>query len=56
MDIDAFTRREAMLRLREVLIAAEEDRLAGKKAYSIDEVSRLMQETNCRQEYRCLLH
>jgi len=45
MDINAFTRREAMLRLREVLIAAEEDRLAGRKAYSIDEMSRLMQET-----------
>ena len=45
MDIDAFTRREAMCRLRETLITAEEDRLAGRKAYSIDEISELMQKT-----------
>ena len=42
MDIDAFTRRESMLRLRENLVAAEESRLSGKKGYSIDEVSDMM--------------
>jgi len=31
MDITAFVRRESMLRLRETLVAVEEDRLAGKK-------------------------
>ncbi|MDD4238359.1 MAG: type II toxin-antitoxin system prevent-host-death family antitoxin [Desulfotomaculaceae bacterium] len=42
MDIEAFARRESMLRLRENLIAAEEDRLIGKSGYSIDEVSSMM--------------
>jgi len=44
MDIDAFSRREQMLRLREHLIAAEEERLNGKSGYSIDQtVSRMRQ-------------
>ena len=30
MDIEAFTRREKMLKLREELLAVEEDRLAGR--------------------------
>jgi hypothetical protein len=30
MDIEMFTRREKMLRLREELLAVEEDRLAGR--------------------------
>ena len=42
MDIEAFTRRESMLRFRENLIAAEESRLNGKIGYSIDEVSSMM--------------
>jgi len=42
MDIEAFVRRESMLRLREKLIVAEEGRLNGKSGYSIDEVSSLM--------------
>jgi PHD/YefM family antitoxin component YafN of YafNO toxin-antitoxin module len=42
MDIDAFTKRESMLRLREHLVAAEESRLNGRPGYSIDEVSVLM--------------
>ena len=42
MDIEAFARRESMLRLRENLIAAKEDRLNGKDGYSIDEVSNMM--------------
>jgi prevent-host-death family protein len=42
MDIDTFTRRESMLRLREKLIAAEEGRLVGKLGYSVDEVSDMM--------------
>ncbi|PTQ55084.1 MAG: Prevent host death protein, Phd antitoxin [Candidatus Carbobacillus altaicus] len=42
MDIEAFARRESMLRLRENLVAAEESRLSGKSGYSIDEVSSMM--------------
>lgn len=42
MDIEAFARRESMLRLRENLIAAEEGRLGGKSGYSVDEVSNMM--------------
>lgn len=42
MDIEAFARRESMLRLRESLIDAEEDRINGKLGYSIDEVSSII--------------
>lgn len=45
MDIEAFARRESMLRLRENLVAAEEGRLSGKKGYSADEVSSMMQKS-----------
>ncbi len=44
MDIEAFARRESMLRLRENLINAEEGRLNGKPAHSIDEVSTMMKD------------
>ena len=39
--VTAFTRRESMLRLRENLVAVEEDRLAGKKGFSIDDVDEM---------------
>jgi len=42
MDIGAFARRESMLRLRENLIAVEEDRLTGKKGFSIDDIDEMM--------------
>ncbi len=42
MDIAAFHRREKMLKLREELLAAEEDRLRGESGYSIDEVAEMM--------------
>ncbi|WP_425057918.1 hypothetical protein SCACP_24850 [Sporomusa carbonis] len=42
MDIDTFSRRESMLKLREQLVAVEEDRLMGKKGFSIDEVDEMM--------------
>ncbi len=42
MDIGTFAKRESMLRLRENLIAVEEERLYGKKGYSIDDVSSMM--------------
>jgi PHD/YefM family antitoxin component YafN of YafNO toxin-antitoxin module len=43
MDIAAFSQRESMLRLREQLLAVEEDRVAGKKGFSIDEVDEMLQ-------------
>ena len=43
MDIEAFTRREKMLKLREELLAVEEDRLHGAPDYSVDEVSAMME-------------
>jgi prevent-host-death family protein len=43
MDIEAFSRRESMLRLREHLVSVEEERLNGHQGYSIEDVSSLMQ-------------
>lgn len=42
MDIEAFTRRESMLRLRENLVAVEEERLAGKQGISVDDLDGMM--------------
>ena len=38
MDIESFHRREKMLELREKLLAAEEDRAAGRKGIGIEEL------------------
>lgn len=43
MDIESFTRREKMLKLREELLAVEEARLNGEKGFSIDEVATAME-------------
>lgn len=42
MDIESFTRREKMLKLREELLAVEQDRLNGVKDYSLDEAAALL--------------
>lgn len=42
MDIGTYNRREKMLKLREELLAVEEDRMHGSKGYSVDEVSAMM--------------
>jgi PHD/YefM family antitoxin component YafN of YafNO toxin-antitoxin module len=42
MDIRAYVERESMLKLRETLIAAEEDRLNGRPDYTVEEVSAAM--------------
>ena len=42
MDIETFTRREKMLKLREQLIAAEEERILGKKGCSIGELDDML--------------
>lgn len=39
MDIETYTRREKMLKLREELLAVEEDRANGVKDYTLDELS-----------------
>jgi PHD/YefM family antitoxin component YafN of YafNO toxin-antitoxin module len=38
MDIEAFSRREKMLRLREELLTVEEDRLAGRAGVTPEEL------------------
>ena len=38
MDIESFNRREKLLKLREDLLAVEEDRLAGRTGCSLDEL------------------
>ena len=42
MDIETYNRREKMLKLREELVSAEEDRMRGNEGYSIDEVTSMM--------------
>ena len=44
MDIDTYTRRENMLKLREKLLAAEEDRLHGSKVYTVDEAAEILRQ------------
>lgn len=43
MDIGTYSQRESMLKLREQLVGVEEDRLAGKKGVSIDEMDAMME-------------
>lgn len=42
MDIETYNRREKMLKLREELLAVEEDRMHGSNGYSVDDVSAMM--------------
>ena len=42
MNIETYNRREKMLKLREELLAVEEDRMRGSKGYSVDEVTAMM--------------
>ncbi len=42
MDIEAFTRREKMLQLREKLLSIECDRLAGARYYTPEEADQCM--------------
>lgn len=50
MDIETFSRREKMLDLREQLLSVEEERIAGSKEYTIDELDEILDEVI--QEYR----
>ena len=42
MDIESFTRREKMLKLREELLSVEEDRLAGRVGVTPDELDKYL--------------
>ena len=42
MDIESFTRREKMLKLREDLLAVEEDRIAGRIGIGLDELDKYL--------------
>ena len=42
MDIESFTRRERVLKLRENLLAVEEDRAMGRRGCTIDELDRFL--------------
>lgn len=44
MDIESFTRREKMLKLREELLAVEEDKLAGRTGSTLDELEEYLDE------------
>jgi PHD/YefM family antitoxin component YafN of YafNO toxin-antitoxin module len=44
MDIEAFIRREKMLKLREELLAIEEDRLAGRTGVTLDELDSYLED------------
>jgi len=43
MDVESFVRREKMLRLREELLAVEEDRAAGRNGVTPDELERYLE-------------
>jgi PHD/YefM family antitoxin component YafN of YafNO toxin-antitoxin module len=45
MDVESFARRDSMLKLREMLLRSEEERVLGKPGHSIDEVAQMMRDT-----------
>ena len=44
MDIESFTQREKALKLREELLAVEEDRFAGRTGCSLEELDQYLEE------------
>lgn len=44
MDLETYEQREKMLKLREELVSVEEERLLGNTGYSVDQVSKMMNE------------
>ena len=42
IDIGTYNHREKILKFREELLAVEEDRMRGRKGYSVDEVAAMM--------------
>lgn len=45
MDINAFQRREKLLKLREDLLSVEEARLRGMKGYNLEDLERKLEKT-----------
>ena len=45
MDIEAFSRREKMLVLREKLLSVEENRQSGAKGYTVEELDNILDKT-----------
>lgn len=45
MDINTFTKREEMLKLREELLSVEEERLRGNYGFTVSDVSDMMRAT-----------
>lgn len=44
MDIETYSKREKMLKLREELLAVEESRLHGNKGYTLEELEKYLNE------------
>ena len=44
MDLETYEQREKMLKLREELVSVEEERFLGNTGYSVDQVSKMMDE------------
>ena len=44
MDIETYNRREKMLKLREELLAVEEDRMAGRSGCTVDELDAYLED------------
>ena len=44
MDMEAFSRRESMLKLRETLLRSDEQRISGNPGRSIDDVTQMMRD------------
>ena len=44
MDIETYNRREKMLKLREELLAAQEDRIAGRTGCTLEELDAYLDE------------
>lgn len=42
MDIETYNRREKMLKLREELLSVEEDKMAGRKGSSLEELDKYL--------------
>ena len=42
MDLETYNRREKMLKLREELLSVEEDRLAGRAGFKLDELDKYL--------------
>jgi prevent-host-death family protein len=51
MDVESFARREKMLRIREELLAVEEDRIAGRFGITPDELDNYLDGIICEVEH-----